>query len=139
MSPPPIVSRPKPPSAAKTFWKMLFAESMAKSAVVNATPFRAACVNSRASIGRTPTMPWVSTQATRTTSSLSSSILAMICASLSRRSGQSCLVRATKSGRPSEFSAALVMFVLLLSDGISEASANGMQWSSRRLRSAPFR
>jgi glutamine synthetase len=35
---------------------MLFAESMAKSAVVNVTPFRAACVNSRASIGRIRTM-----------------------------------------------------------------------------------
>jgi hypothetical protein len=69
---------------------------------------------------------------------LSSSILAMICASLSRRSGESCPVRATQLGRPSEFSAAFVMFVLL-SDGISEASANGMLWNSRRLRSAPFR
>ena len=61
MSPaPPMVSRPKPPSFAKTFWKMILAESMAKNAVVNGTPFRAACENSRASIGRVRTMPCVS-------------------------------------------------------------------------------
>ena len=36
---PPIVSRPNPPSWAKTFWKMLLAESIANKAVVNATPF----------------------------------------------------------------------------------------------------
>jgi acyl transferase domain-containing protein len=38
--PPPIVSRPNPPSWAKTFWKMLLAESIASKAVVNAIPLR---------------------------------------------------------------------------------------------------
>jgi hypothetical protein len=33
---------------------MLLDESIAKSAVVKAIPFRAACENSRASMGRTP-------------------------------------------------------------------------------------
>ena len=47
---------------------MISAESIPKNAVVNATPFRAACENSRASIGRTRTIPCVSTKATRMTS-----------------------------------------------------------------------
>jgi hypothetical protein len=46
---------------------------------------------------------------------------------LSRRSGESWPVRATKLGRPSEFSAALVLFAMLLSGGISDVSANAKQ------------
>ena len=118
MSPaPPMVSRPKPPSFAKTFWKMILAESMAKNAVVNGTPFRAACENSRASIGRVRTMPCVSVNAIRITSSFSSSIVAITRARISWRSGKSCPMRATKSGRPSEFSAADRALALLLSGG----------------------
>ena len=57
---------------------MFFAESIAKTTVANAILFRAACEDRRASIGRTSTMPCVSTQATGTISSFSPSILAMI-------------------------------------------------------------
>jgi len=66
-------------------------------------------------------------------------ILAMICATISRRSGESFSVRARKFGRPSEFSAALVIFLLLLSGGIADLPGNAERWSSRRVRSDAFR
>ena len=91
-----------------------------EKAVVNATPFRAAWENSRASIGRTRTMPWVSTKATRMTSSFSSSIFARIAATISWRSGESSPIRASKLGRPSEFSAAPCRLVLMLSNVICD-------------------
>jgi cold shock CspA family protein len=52
-------------------------------------------------------------------------------ASLSWRSGESGPVRATKLGRPSEFSAALVMFAVLLSGGLSDVSAFGLAGQSK--------
>jgi len=71
-------------------------------------------------------MPCVSTKPTRTTSSFSSSIRAMICASRSWRSDESWPARAMKLARPRECSAAAEMFVLLASGGISDISDNAV-------------
>ncbi len=82
MSPaPPMVLRPKPPSAENTGWKMLLELSIAKSAVVKGTPLRAAWGKWRTSIGRVRSWPWVSMKETRITSIPSASTLAMMSAS----------------------------------------------------------